>query len=419
MAPKILEGVRVLDLTIFQLGPVNGTMLASMGAEVIHIEAPMGGPGRGTPWHMPGGDGKGFNGSDLSGYFEYCNRGKKSLVLDLKRPKAREVLYKLVEKSDVFTQNMRTGVADKLGCSYEELKKHNPKLIYCSGTAFGAKGPDGAKPGFDYSGACRSGAMWLVPAENGEPVHPMAGSFDQIGAIMGAFGIMAALYARDKYGIGQKVEVSHLSATMWLTGLQVMKMAYTKTPSLVLPRSKTTRPMWNHYKCKDGEWIALCMLIDDRHWPVVCPALGIPESWWKDDSRFSTTAERNKNAKEAVGLFEEKFASKDREEWAKIFEGKDIFWERVQRIDDLPADPQVIANEYMTDYKHPLTDETYKYLMQPYQLSETPADIKGRAPILGEHTAEILKDVLGYKEDEIPQLIEEIGKPVGAPSRAS
>jgi crotonobetainyl-CoA:carnitine CoA-transferase CaiB-like acyl-CoA transferase len=415
MVKGILDGIRVLDLTIYQLGPVQGVMLAQMGAEVIHIEAPIGGPGRLTPAWVKGGVGKGFGGMHISAYFEECERGKKSLVLDLKRPKARQVLYELVAKSDVFIQNMRTGVADKLGCDYETLKKYNPTLIYSSGTAFGAKGPDAAKPGFDYSGAARSGALFCVPTENGEPAHPMSGSFDQIGAIAGAFGVVSAILARERYGIGQKMETSHLAASMWLMMLPIQRMHYLKEPQPLLPRSQAPNPLWNHYRCKDGEWLALCMLAVERHWPAVCQAMDVPESIWKDNPHFNTRAARRENSEEVVAYFEKIFIQKTRDEWIKIFTGKDIMWERVQKIEDLEHDPQVIANDYMTDYTNPLTGETYKHLALPFLFSETPVIDRGRAPLLGEHTEEVLVNILGYKKEEVPALIEELGRPEALP----
>ncbi|GAJ12211.1 unnamed protein product, partial [marine sediment metagenome] len=159
---------------------------------------------------VKGGEGKGFGGSDLSSYFETNNRCKKSLVLDLNKSKAREVLYQLVAKSDVFVQNMRTGVVAKLGCDYKILKKHNPKLIYCSASGFGTIGPDARKPGMDISGCARSGWMHRVPLESGDPLYALSGSSDQIGAILASHAIVAALLARERFGMGQEIETLFL-----------------------------------------------------------------------------------------------------------------------------------------------------------------------------------------------------------------
>ena len=363
MAKEILEGIRVLDMTVYQLGPVSTMMLAAMGAEVIKIERPTGEPGRGVgrgagggPRRrvVKGGEGKGFGGSDLSSYFETNNRCKKSLVLDLNKPRAREVLYQLVAKSDVFVQNMRTGVAAKLGCDYETLKKYNPKLIYCSGCSFGAKGPDGRKPGMDLSGCARSGWMYRVPLESGEPVWALPGSSDQVGAIFISHAVVAALLARERFGIGQEIETSHLTASMWVMGCSLQMMLYMKAPLPVTPRERSETPLFNYYKCADSKWLAL-VCPTARHWVPICEAMGIPESVYKGDPRSNSDVARFNNSRETVALLDNAFAKKRRDEWIKAFEGKDIFWEKIQKIEDLPNDPQVIANEYLTDYTHPLT----------------------------------------------------------------
>jgi crotonobetainyl-CoA:carnitine CoA-transferase CaiB-like acyl-CoA transferase len=414
MAHEILEGIRVLDLTAHQLGPVNTMMLAAMGAEVIKIEPPAGEAGRGraiiSPDVVRGGEGKGLGGENLSAYFETNNRCKKGIVLDLKRPRAREVLHQLVAKSDVFVQNMRHGVADKLGCGYETLKKYNPRLIYCHGTSFGTKGPDAAKPGFDMSGMARSGWMYMAPSDAGEPICALGGSSDQMGAIFGSYAVVAALYARERFGLGQEVETSHLTASMWLLGLRIQMHYYGAEPILPhVPRERFSNPIFNSYKCAGGEWICLACT-DNNQWADVCEALGLPESS-KLDPRFSTSAARKENARECISMLDKAFARKRREEWIKRFEGTRIFWEKVQRMEDVDRDPQVIANEYMTDYTHPLTGQSYQYLHVPMQFSETPAMRQGRAPLLGEHTEEIMVEILGYKAEDLPKLLDEIGRP--------
>jgi len=419
MAKEILEGIRVLDMTVYQLGPVATMMLAAMGAEVIKIERPTGEPGRGVgrgagggPRRrvVKGGEGKGFGGSDLSSYFETNNRCKRSLVLDLNKPKAREVLYQLVAKSDVFVQNMRTGVVAKLGCDYETLKKYNPKLIYCSGSSFGTKGPDERKPGMDLSGCARSGWMYRVPLESGEPVWALPGSSDQVGAIFISHAVVAALLARERFGIGQEIETSHLTASMWVMGCSLQMMLYMKAPLPVTPRERSSTPLFNYYKCADSKWLAL-VCPTARHWVPICEAMGIPESVYKGDPRSNTDVAWFNSSRETVALLDNAFVKKTRDEWIKAFEGKDIFWEKIQRIEGLPNDPQVIANEYLTDYTHPLTGETYKYQNLPMQFRGTPAMRQGRAPLLGEHTEEILVDILGYKKEDMPELLDEIGHP--------
>ena len=411
MAKEILEGIRILDMTMYQLGPACTMMLATMGAEVIKIERPGGEPGRGIKRGAGGGPTERVvKGSKLSSYFETNNRCKKSLVLDLTKPKAKEILYQLVAKSDVFIQNMRTGVTAKLGCDYETLKKYNPKLIYCSACGFGSKGPDASKPGMDISGCARSGWMYQSAQKSGDPMWSLPGSSDQIGAIFASHAIVAALLARERFGIGQEIETSHLTSSMWLLGCYLQMGLYMDILSPLTPRELSSNALFSYYKCADGEWIVLACPTA-RHWEPVCEALGIPESIYKDDPRFNTEEARANNARETVTLIDEAFTKKNREDWIKAFEGKDIFWERVQRLEDLPNDHQVIANEYITDYTHPITGNTCKYLNLPMQFRGTPAVKQGRAPLLGEHVDEILIDTLGYPKEDVPRLRDEIGCP--------
>ncbi len=323
MAYEILKDVRVLDMTMFQLGPVNAMMLALMGAEVIKIEQPTGEPGRINTIGrvMKGGEGKALGSKDLSSYFEANNHCKKSLVLDLNRPKAREILYQLVAKSDVFAQNMRYGVAKKLGAGYEDLKKYNPKIIYYNGTSFGTRGPDASKPGMDSSGIARSGWMYRAPTLDGEPLAALSGSSDQIGAIMGAFTILAALHARERFGIGQECETSHLAASMWLMQCRMQWELYQKRWYPVGNRYQTANPTFAFYKCGDSKWISLANSTP-RNWVPLCEAMGIPPAIYKDDPRFNTASARAQNSKVCVEMLDEWFGKYSRDEVLKRFEGK-------------------------------------------------------------------------------------------------
>jgi crotonobetainyl-CoA:carnitine CoA-transferase CaiB-like acyl-CoA transferase len=418
MAHQILEGVRVLDMTIVQMGPVSTMMLASMGAEVIRVERTEA-MARVMGDNLKGSEGKGSFGGGLSAFREYTNRLKKSIVLDLTRPKAMEVFYQLVAKSDVLVHNLRQGVPARHGWDYQTLKKYNPKLIFCNLSAFGTKGPDAQKGGFEPSGVARSGWMYMTPTESGDPIYGLQGPFasDQIGATFGSYAIVAALLARERFGVGQEIEASQFTSCMWLLAMYTQRLYYTgSTPVILEPRERSRFALaGNYYRCADDRWL-MVICAPPRQWEPLCQTLGIPESVYKDDPRFSTMESRMENAEAIVTLLDEYIAKKTLEEHVKSFEGKDIFWERVQRPSDLENDPQVIANEYMTDYTHPLTGQTYKYQNLPMQFGETPVVSRGRAPLLGEHTEEILVDLLGYKKADVPKLLDEIGRPVPPPA---
>ncbi len=401
--PMPLEGIRVLDWTIWQQGPVATMMLGDLGAEVIKIEERVGGdPGRGV-MSVAGvligtSEGRNF-------YFEANNRHKKSLTLDLKKPAAKEIVYRLVEKSDVFVQNFRKGVAARLGLDYQTLAKYNPKLIYASASGYGPLGPDSGEPSFDYMGLARSGIMNAVGEPDMEPLNITGGIADQMGAIMLAYGILAALIARDKHGVGQEVDTSHLGSMTALQGLNVACMTILGREFKRMPRAAAPSPLWNHYRCADGKWICLAMAQQDRYWVNFCKVLGIEHVL--QDPRFDTMQKRAEHAKELIPILDQAFASKPRDYWMKVFKesGGDFIYTVVNSIADLPHDPQMIANEYIVDYDHPSWGKI-KIVGVPVRLSKTPGNPKAPAPEFGEHTEMILTELLGYSWEEVARLKE-------------
>lgn len=398
--PMVLEGIRVIDWTIFQQGPVCSLMLADLGAEVIKLEERVGGdPGRGVVK---------LAGVDLSSipnfYFEATNRNKKSITLDLKKGEARQIVYELVACSDVFVQNFRKGVAERLGLDYETLRKHNPKLIYASASGYGPEGPESDSPSFDRLGLARSGIMFAAGEPEMPPLPIVEGIADQTGAVMLAYGVLAALLARERQGIGQKVDASLLGSMMWLQALSVSAKLLLGFSIPRIPRRYAANPLWNQYCCRDGKWIALGMLQADRYWPTLCGALGCPDLI--EDERFATMRARAGNAGECVAVLDEAFAAKPRDEWLQILRNAgDLIFTPVNSVDDLPDDPQVRANGYIVDFDHPAFGRT-QVIGPPIRLSETPAVVRAAAPEFGQHTEEILRGLLGYSWEQIGELKE-------------
>lgn len=397
-----LEGIRILDWTIFQQGPVATMMLGDLGAEVIKLEERVGGdPGRGVmqiAGSQTGGDKRNY-------YFEANNRHKKSVTLDLKKPQAQEIVYRLVEKSDVFVQNFRKGVAAKLGLDYQTLLRYNPKLIYASATGYGPEGPDSGEPSFDYMGLARSGIMLAVGEPHMEPMNITGGIADQMGAIMLAHGIVVALLARERLGISQEVNTSHLGSMMALQGLNLACRLTLGKEFKRFYRTKAVNPLWNHYQCQDGKWVCFAMPQADRYWSDFCKTLGIQEL--EQDSRFATMRARGKNAEELIAMLDPIFASKPRDEWMRILKvGGDFIYTVVNSINDLPEDQQMLANNYIVNYDHPGWGPT-QIVGSPLILSKTPANPKAPAPEFGEHTEQVLIDMLGYSWEDVARLKEE------------
>lgn len=397
-----LEGIRIIDWTIWQQGPQATAMLGDLGAEVIKIEV------------RPNGEASRSKMMDIiktmteipdcwNYYFEYFNRNKKSLALDLKKPQARQIIYRLVEKADVFVQNFRKGVPERLGLDYKTLSQYNAKIIYATASGYGPIGPDSGEPSFDYMGLARSGIMTAV-GEPGQPPTIIRGAIaDQIGAIMLSYTILVALLARERLGIGQEVHTSHLGSMMALQGLSIATVLALGQELPVRPRENVGNPLWNHYVCGDGKWICLGMLESDRYWSDFCRALGIERLEKVPD--FENGMKRKENSRELISILDEVFASRSRDEWLRIFkENGDFIYTVVNSIADLVNDPQALLNDYIIEYKHH-NNNTIKSMGFPYTLSETPARIQRPSPELNEHREEILTGIAGYSEDEVAELI--------------
>jgi crotonobetainyl-CoA:carnitine CoA-transferase CaiB-like acyl-CoA transferase len=394
-----LDGIRVIDWTIWQQGPVSSAMLGDLGAEVIKLEEPeRGDPGRGL---LSGGSGVVSPGAF---YFETNNRHKKSLAINLKHREAREIVYRLAERSDVFIQNFRQGVAKRLGLAYADLRKRNPRLIYASASGYGPEGPESNRPSFDYLGQARSGVMNAVGAPGQPPTYIYGGIADQMGAIMVAYGVVTALLARERYGVGQEIDASHLGSMMAVQGLNISSVLIEGHEMSRRAREEAYNPLWNHYRCADGQWLCLGMLQPDRYWKDLCHAMGLDELI--EDPRYADMISRGKNSRDVIAIFDRVFATKPRTEWVAILErGGDFIFSVVNAVADLPNDPQVIANRYVVDYEHPRRG-AMKVLGMPIRFSETPGESRGVAPELGEHTEQILVDMLGYDWTEVARLRE-------------
>jgi crotonobetainyl-CoA:carnitine CoA-transferase CaiB-like acyl-CoA transferase len=394
-----LTGIRIIDWTIWQQGPVATQMLADLGAEVIKIEErERGDPGRGIAAVA----GSPAEKSGRNFYFEANNKHKKSIALDLKRPEAREIVHRLAARSDVFVQNFRKGVAARLGIDYQSLRPLNPRLIYASASGYGPEGPDSGEPSFDYLGQARSGIMNAVSVGSPEPIYIQGGIADQMGAVMIAYGVLAALLARERYGVGQEVDASHLGSMMALQGLNVVARTIQGKEFNRQTREVAFNPLWNHYRCADGKWLCLGMLQPDRYWRDFCRAIGKPEL--AGDPKYAEMKTRGKNAAELIAILDAVFAGKPRDEWMRILKaGGDFIYTVVNSVGDLPDDPQVRANGYIVDYDHPALGPT-RVLGMPIKLSQTPGDPRGTAPELGEHTEAVMTELLGYTWDDIARL---------------
>ncbi|MFC1963044.1 CaiB/BaiF CoA transferase family protein [Chloroflexota bacterium] len=396
----VLDGIKIVEMCIGQQGPYAGVMLGDLGADIIKIED-----------RVKGDHGRGHKRlfsvvlPELAGhrtyYFEANNRNKRGITLDLKKEKAREVVYKLVKESDVFMQNMRNGVAARLGVDYATLSQINPKLVYGSASAFGAFGPDSDKPGFDIVGQARSGLIAGLGEEDMPPTLGPAGTSDQVGAMMLAFGILAALVGRERTGVGQEIHASLLGSTLCLMGLAP---ALRSLVGIEMPRSKRTKAenaLWNIYKCSDDQWICLAHRYMWDFWEEFCRVIGHENL--ATDPRFCDPDAVKQNIEQLIAELDSIFATRPRDEWIRILsEGGDFIYAPVNDMGAALEDPQVMANGYVVEYDHPVLGKV-KLLGHPVTYSKSEVGPRLPAPEHGQHTEEVLLE-LGYTWNDIEQM---------------
>jgi crotonobetainyl-CoA:carnitine CoA-transferase CaiB-like acyl-CoA transferase len=403
---SLLGNIRVLEWTIYQQGPIAGVMLGDLGAEVIKIEQPgVGDPGRAVRAirgkSLPKLEG------DRNAFFETMNRNKKSITVDLTKPKGKEIICRLVAKSDVFITNLRRTVVDRLGIDYETLRGYNPGLIYAAGNGFGFEGEDADKPAFDPVAQARSGFMFSVGESNMPPLIGPSGLADQAGGSFLAYGILAALFHRERTGEGQMVTSSLLSSMIWL---QDLELSYTLIygQEFQIPRAtrrKALNPLSNSYQCADGYWFHFCMLQSQRFWHDFCTALGIQEL--EHDLKFNSPETRAENCEELISILDRVFASKSCGQWIDIFENySDFNYSFVNTVAEAAKDPQVIANKYITQLDHS-TLGRINVVGPPLSLSRTEVKPRSPAPEFGQHTEEVLIEIGDYTWEDINLLREE------------
>jgi len=396
----ILEGMRIIEFAAMGAGPLAGIVLSDFGAEIIKIENPAGGdPSRvmfqPKERQIPPG-----NHSIL---YEFSNRNKKGITLNLSSEKGRDIAYRLIREADGFFSNYFPRVLKKLSLDYESVSKINPRIVYAISPAFGKNGPDRDKQAYDPMAMARSGMM-LAISNTDEPGSMIPGAVaDLMGGTFLGFAVMAGLLARERYGIGQEIDSSLFGPMLWAQYLNISSH-YSGNPQMrKVPRQSTWNPMSNSYRCKDGKWLFLI----SRDWPELCRFLNL--DGLAEDHRFSDQGPRAKNRGELIRILDEAFAGKTRDEWVNHFKAspsKDLLYEVVNTIADLVDDAQIVANNLIVDENHRGLGPI-KMLRFPFNFSETPvATSRIAAPALGEHTDKVLREC-GYSEEEIAQFRKE------------
>jgi crotonobetainyl-CoA:carnitine CoA-transferase CaiB-like acyl-CoA transferase len=386
-----LEGLRVLDLSRVLAGPFCTMMLGDMGAEIIKVEHPKGGDDtRGWPPFYDGGE---------SSYFQSVNRNKKSLTLDLKAEEGKKIAHQLIEKSDILIQNFRPGTIERLGFSWDVCSAINPRLIYASISGYGQTGPNRERPAYDILLQAEGGLMSITGEQEGASVKTGIAIADLTTALFAIQGILLAIIAREKTGRGQYIDMaiqdgqaalmSHAAGNFFGTGVPPGRMG-NRHPSICPYRD---------FQCSDGALIVAAA--NDSLWDRFARA--IVRADLADDPTWKVNDDRVKGRDELEAILDKTMKGKTRAEWAEAISKGGVPCGPVKNIGEITSDPQVLHREMVIEMEHATTG-TLKMMGIPVKLSDTPGEVKLPPPLLGEHTDEILGDLLGHSDEIIGEL---------------
>jgi crotonobetainyl-CoA:carnitine CoA-transferase CaiB-like acyl-CoA transferase len=392
-----LSGIRVLDLGRHLAGPTCAQYLGDLGADVIKIENPAKGEdGRAAGPPFFGANGPATEGE--SAFFLSANRNKRSLALDLKQPAGQAIFQRLAREADVVVENFRPGVMEALRIGYEAMSAQNPRIIYCAISGYGPDGPFANRPGLDNIIQGFAGLMTTTGFEGGEPTRVGIPIADLLTGLLGAFGILAALQARERTGRGQRVETSLLESMIGTMGFQAVR---------VLNGAGVPPPAGNHhpinapygaFRTSDG-WVTIGAT-GDKRWSAFCQILATPE--WLTDPRFATNGDRYARRYELADLISEKLQTHTTAEWEVILNEAGIPCGPIHQLDEALNHPQTLHREMVVEREHP-TLGTVRLLGLPVKLSDTPGGVHRTPPLMGEHTTEILRE-LGLSDAELEEL---------------
>jgi crotonobetainyl-CoA:carnitine CoA-transferase CaiB-like acyl-CoA transferase len=394
---RALEGIRVIDLTVWFQGPVAAQHLADFGAEVIHVERPKGGDqGRGVRSI------KALPVGDWNQYFLVINRNKKSMALDLKHPKGREIMYRLVEKSDVFLSNLGRENLESWQLTPEKLAAINPRIVYATTTGYGHYGTT-TKPSFDMTVQALTGLMSRLGEPGEPPIYLGMGSGDAYGGLMAALAILLALYQRQRTGKGQLIDASLYGAQLFLAAptLQAYLATGSERFSKQQSREAARNPLWNTYPAKD-KWVFLCVPNTDASWSRLCESLADPAL--AKDVRFDEAAKRREHATALIERLDGVLRERTAAEWMERWRSLGIVASPINNLAELAADPQAWANDYFVETWCEEVRRKVTVRGLPVHLSKTPGSVRSLGPELGQDTELILAETLGYSWDEIAEL---------------
>ena len=399
-----LEGIRVIDLTRILAGPFSTMLMADMGADIIKVEQPgAGDPARGNgPFLSP--DGAESSEQQFSTYFMSINRGKRSIAIDLSKPKGKEVLLKLAETADVLIENFRPGTMQKLGLDYEVVKARNPRIVMCSVSGFGQSGPYAHRPALDVIVQGMGGMLSITGEPGRGPVRPGASIGDITSALFATIAIQSALLERHNSGEGQYIDISMLDCQVAIMENAFMRyFTLGQTPQRIGTRHPSSTP-FQAFQTADGHVVVAIMGGSTDQWPLFCAAIDHVELI--DDERYTTGWSRTQHYDELIPVIEEVMREKTTSEWVELLSDMGVPVGPVQDIAEVANDPQVNHREMFVELPHPVLGQV-KFTGNPIKMSRTPSGPRRVPPQLGEQTSEVLTADVGLSLEDVAELFNE------------
>ncbi len=398
-----LNGIKVIEAAVAAAGPLAGRLLADWGADVIHVE-PTGKADMSRQRAILH-SGR-IIGSDIDFYSQNLNRNKRAMTLDLSQDTGQEILHKMLAKADIFISNFRPRELKKFHLEYGLLNQLNPRLIYANVTGYGKKGPHRDMPAFDHiSYYSRSGFSHVLQMPESPPPQTPIASGDNVVALALALGIMAALFAREKTGVGQEVNVSLYQVGVFTISRDIDAALTTRQDRRPLERKDIANALLNSYQTKDKRWLRLGLGQPDTYWHKFCQAIGRGDL--ENDPRFATFEPRIDNHAVLFHTLEEVFLTRTLEEWKVPLYESGIPWSPVQSLVDVIDDPQARANGFFVSFDHPAYGRM-ELVNNPVHLSNMPSSIRLPAPEYNQNTEEILleygctwEDISQFKEKQV------------------
>jgi crotonobetainyl-CoA:carnitine CoA-transferase CaiB-like acyl-CoA transferase len=403
---KGLEGIKVIEAASNVAGPLAGRMLADRGADVIHIEHPRMGDlsrdaGRVYVDMIMGG--RNIE-TKINHHWEFNNCNKRGMTMDMGSEKTRKVLYRMLETADVFITNYRPRELVKFKLEYEIVKKLNPRIIFANISGYGIKGPDKNLPGYDFNVFwTRTGIMHVLTTPEQEPFTTPIAFGDRTTALTFAYGIMTALFIRERTGAGQEVYASLQQTGIFVNAYDVCASLATGLDRQSTDRRKLANVLLNSYKTKDDRWVRFAINQPDLYWAKLCRAINV--EGLEQDPRFTSFVPRLEHHTELFDILEKTFLSKTLAEWKPLLDEAGLPWAPVMTLPEVCADEQARANGFFVDYDHP-TYGHVEIVANPVTLGDTPAVVRMPAPEFGQHTEEVLLEY-GYTWEDIGQMKEE------------